>query len=156
MKFNNSSKVSKFSKINKSKPIINSEKPKINKYDVLFDLNHLENLMKQPVYYQVVPEYINKFFFKYGDDIFYDNGETFELLTKANAKNRIPSNYTKDIQIEKNINGKTKIEIKKFALSQYFDFDIWLKTNDTKLTIDYNKDFKFIESIYKKRFRGKI
>jgi hypothetical protein len=155
MKFNNSSKVSKFSKINKSKPIINSEKPKINKYDVLFDLNHLENLMKQPVYYQVVPEYINKFFFKYGDDIFYDNGETFELLTKANAKNRIPSNYTKDIQIEKNINGKTKIEIKKFSLSQYFDFDIWLKTNDTKLTIDYNKDFKFIESIYKRGFEVK-
>ena len=155
MKFNNSSKFSKFSKINKSNPITNSEKPKINKYDVLFDLNHLENLMKQPVYYQVVPEYINKFFFKYGDDIFYDNGETFELLTKTNAKNRIPSNYTKDIQIEKNINGKTKIEIKKFSLSQYFDFDIWLKTNDTKLTIDYNKDFKFIESVYKRGFEVK-
>ena len=155
MKFNNSSKFSKFSKINKSNPITNSEKPKINKYDVLFDLNHLENLMKQPVYYQVVPEYINKFFFKYGDDIFYDNGETFELLTKINAKNRIPSNYTKDIQIEKNINGKTKIEIKKFSLSQYFDFDIWLKTNDTKLTIDYNKDFKFIESVYKRGFEVK-
>jgi len=86
MKFNNSSKVSKFSKINKSNPITNSETPKIYKYDVLFDVNHLENLMKQPVYYQVVPEYINKFFFKYGDDIFYDNGETFELLTKTNAK----------------------------------------------------------------------
>ena len=28
--------------------------------------------------------------FKYGDDIFYDNGET-----KTNAKNRIPSNYKK-------------------------------------------------------------
>ena len=80
MKFNYSSKFSKFSKINKSNPITNSEKPKINKYDVLFDLNHLENLMKQPVYYQVVPEYINKFFFKYGDDIFYDNGETFERV----------------------------------------------------------------------------
>ena len=91
--------------------------------------------MKQPIYYQVVPEYINKFFFKYSDDILYDNGETFELLTKTNAKNRIPSNYTKNIQIEKTINGKTKIEIKKFLLSQYFDFDIWLKTNDTKLTI---------------------
>ncbi len=68
MKFNNSSKVPKFSKINKSNPITNSETPKIYKYDVLFDVNHLENLMKQPVYYQVVPEYINKFFFKYGDD----------------------------------------------------------------------------------------
>ena len=97
--------------------------------------------MKQPTYYQVVPEYINKFFFKYGYDIFYDNVETVELLTKTNAKNRIPSNYSKNIQIEKPVNGKTKIEIKKFLLSQYFDFDIWLKTNDTKLTIDYNNDF---------------
>ncbi len=110
MKFNNSSKVSKFSKINKSNPITNSEKPKINKYDVLFDLNHSENLMKQPVYYQMVPEYINKFFFKYGDDIFYDNGETFELLNKTNAKNRIPSNYTKDIQIEKISMEKQKLK----------------------------------------------
>ena len=91
--------------------------------------------MKQPIYYQVVPEYINKFFFKYGDDIFYDNGETFELLTKTNAKNRIPSNYTKNIQIKNTVNGKTKIEIKKILLSQYFDFDTWLKTNDTKLIL---------------------
>jgi spore coat polysaccharide biosynthesis protein SpsF (cytidylyltransferase family) len=30
-----------------------------------------------------------------------------------------------------------------------------LKTNDTKLTIDYNKDFKFIESIYKRGFEVK-
>ena len=111
--------------------------------------------MKQPIYYQVVPEYINKFFFKYGDGIFYDNGETFEFLTKTNAKNRIPSNYTKNIQIKNTVNGKTKIEIKKILLSQYFDFDIWLKTNDTKLTIDYNKDFKFIESIYKRGFEVK-
>ena len=30
-----------------------------------------------------------------------------------------------------------------------------MKTNDTKLTIDYNKDFKFIESIYKRGFEVK-
>ena len=63
--------------------------------------------------------------------------------------------YLQIIQIEKNVNGKTKIEIKTFLLSQYFDLDIWLKTNDTKLTIDYNKDFKFIESIYKGGFEVK-
>ena len=64
--------------------------------------------MKLPIYYQVVQEYMNKFFFKYGDDIFYDNREIFELLSKTNAKNRISSNYTKNFQIEKTVNGKTK------------------------------------------------
>ena len=62
MKLNNSLKVSKSSKLSKSKPITKTEKTIIKKYDVLFDLNHLESLMKQPIYYQVVPEYINKFF----------------------------------------------------------------------------------------------
>ncbi len=38
MKFNNSSNVSKSSKISKSNPITNSEKPKIKKYDVVAKL----------------------------------------------------------------------------------------------------------------------
>ena len=73
--------------------------------------------MKLPIYYQVVQEYMNKFFLKYGDDIFYDNREIFELLSKTNAKNRISSNYTKNFQIEKTVNGKTK---KKKSRSFYY------------------------------------
>ena len=64
---------------------------------------------------------------------------------------RIKYHYTKNIEIEKTVNGKTKIEIKSF----YYLNILTLKTNDTKLTIDYNKDFKYIESIYKRGFEVK-
>ena len=158
-KSNNSNVNSNKSKTNKS-TIDKSIKPKeiiskINRYDVLFDLDHLETLLKSDNYIVNVPNYINKFFFKYGNDIFFDNGETFELLTKNDAKNRIPTNYKKEIYIEKTVNSKTKTETKAFPLSSYFDMDLWLKTNESKLTIDYIKDYKFEESVFKRGFSVK-
>lgn len=149
------SKTSKTSKSSNTIKPIKEIKPKINRYDVLFDLGHLECLLKGNDCFSSVPTYINKFFFKYGNDIFYDNGETFELLSKTDAKNRIPTNFKKDIQIEKTINGRTKTEIKSLSLSSYFDMDLWLKTNDTKLTIDYNKDYKFEQTVFKRGFEVK-
>lgn len=151
-KFRNSKiqKASRNSKANKKETKI--EQPKINRYDVLFDLSHLEKLLKGNDCFTSVPNYINKFFFKYGNDIFYDNGETFELLSRADAKNKIPANFKKDMEIEKNINGRTKIERKTFLLSSYFDYDLWLKTNETKLAIDYNKDYKYVETVFKRGF----
>jgi hypothetical protein len=71
------------------------EKPKqiINKYDVIFDFNHLSSLMSSENFQISVPEYLNKFFFKYGTDVFNDNGETFKLYNKKDVKNFLPSNY---------------------------------------------------------------
>ena len=129
----------------KSKPTEKAITPQIvlKKYDVLFSLNHLKLLLDSPNFYIDVPAYMNKFFFKYGNDIFFDNGQTFELLSRSDAKNRIPKNYKKSVVYETETNQETKKKIKTIPLCDYFDMDLFLKTNDTKLTIDYDKDYKF-------------
>ena len=83
-----------------------------------------------------VPNYLNKFFFKYGSDVFYDNSKTFVLLSREEAKKLIPNNYYKQITIVDNEKQKTK----NIKLSEYFDSDLFLKTNESKLVIEYNKD----------------
>ena len=64
----------------KNSKFTNEVKPKVNNYDVIFDLYHLSNLMNSVNYITEVPNYLNKFFFKYGSDVFYDNSQTFKLL----------------------------------------------------------------------------
>jgi hypothetical protein len=87
-----------------------------------------------------VPEYLNKFFFKYGTDVFYDTGETFQLYNRTDAKKLLPSNYKKVIKVGSK-EGKTIS--KEMCISSYFDTDLFLNTNETRLTIDYEKDIKF-------------
>lgn len=138
-----------YSKINKSKKITTVKesktespkeiKQKVNKYDVIFDLNHLSCLLSSDDFYTTVPQYLNKFFFKYGTDVFFDNGETFQLYNRTEAKKILPSNYKKTINLTKD--GKT---IKKeIYINTYFDTDLFLNTNETRMTIDYDKEIKF-------------
>ncbi len=42
----------------------------LQKYDVIFDLHHLKNLLYEKHFIKTVPEYLNKFFFRYGNSIF--------------------------------------------------------------------------------------
>ena len=153
--------MSKILNLKKSKKFVKTvktvEPPKdIHRHDILFDLNHLKSLLDSPSFYRDVPLYINRFFFKYNNDIFYDNGETFVLLSRIDAKNKIPSNYSKKITTEtEQPNGSILKKSKEMKLSCYFDMDLFLKTNETKLTIDYNKEYKFIESKYIRGFEVK-
>ena len=64
--------------------------------------------------------------------------ETFELLTREEAKNKIPDQYKKSVKVIKE--GKEKII--DLSLKSYFGHELFLKTYDTKLTINYKKDFK--------------
>ncbi len=114
----------------------------LQKHDVVFDVSHLGQLMNKDDCFNAVPNYINKFFFKFGNDVFYDTGREFELLSRADAKQLIPKNYFKEIQVQKG----DKTVTKKFLLSDYFDSDIFLKTNESRLTIDYEKDIKFVKT----------
>ena len=113
----------------KSKPTEKAITPQIvlKKYDVLFSLNHLKLLLDSPNFYIDVPAYMNKFFFKYGNDIFFDNGQTFELLSRSDAKNRIPKNYKKSVVYETETNQETKKKIKTIPLCDYFDMDLFLR-----------------------------
>ena len=110
MRYSKYSKVQKSSKEDKKQTIKEEviEVPKINKYDVLL---HLEQLLNGDNYLTDVSNYINRFFFKYVNDIFYDNGETFELLSKLDAKNRIPANF------KMSLSPGTYKQIKKFFFS---------------------------------------
>ncbi len=56
--------------------------PQIQKHDVIFDIMHLKKLMNGDNFITEVSNYLNKFFLRYGSSIFFDNGETFECLTR--------------------------------------------------------------------------
>jgi hypothetical protein len=141
----------KINKGNEEKHVIVQEvKPVVQKHDVLFDLHHLETLLNKNI--NDVPIYINKFFFKYKNDVFFDNGETFQLLSRVDAKAKIPKNYKKTVSVTKQVNGETKSEQKTFLLSDYFDMDVFLKTNEAKLTIEYDQPYKFVKTEFKRGF----
>lgn len=131
----------------KPKVIKNTEQP-IKKHDVIFDLDHLSSLFKSNNFYTEVPKYLNKFFFKYQQDVFYDDSTKFVLLTREEAKKMIPANYVKQIVISQNEKETTK----KMKLSEYFDSDLFLKTNESKLIIDYDKDYKFSKKEFVRGF----
>jgi hypothetical protein len=136
----------------KSEPSEIIKSTQIQRYDVLFDLDHLKTLLYSKSCMIDVPNYLNKFFFRYGNDIFFDNGETFELLTREEARNKIPDQYKKSIIISQE-NGKEKTV--DMSLKAYFGHELFLKTYETKLIIDYSKDFKYIGSQYIKGFEVK-
>ncbi len=148
--FNKMAKSRKQSSTIKTKPKETSP-TKINKYDVFFDIEHLKYLLYRDDFITSVPAYINKFFFKYGNDIFFDNGETFELLTKDQARQKIPDEYKRTITIVKN----NKEVSKDLSLKSYFGHELFLKTYETKLTIDYHQEYKFINSQFVKGFEIK-
>ena len=58
----------------------------LNKYDVLFDLNHLKQLLNSDNFLNDVPNYLNKFFFKYGNDIFFDNDNKLGIASIPSLK----------------------------------------------------------------------
>ena len=116
----------------------------IKKHDVIFDVGYLGKLLNNSNSLKLVPEYINKFFYKYKNDVFYDNGKEFELLSKYDAKQLIPKEFIKTISSE--INGKTII--KKYHVSDYFESQQFLSRNESILTIDYSKPIKFVKSEY--------
>jgi hypothetical protein len=134
------------------KPIIKKEtiqeKPKLMKHDVIFDLDYLKSKLYSNTFYKDVPDYLNKFFFRYGNNIFYDNGETFELLSRDEARNKIPDQYKKSVSVIKN--GVEKQS--ELSLKSYFGHELFLKTYETKLTIDYSKDYKYVDTHYIKGF----
>ena len=132
--------------------LTNEVKPKVNKYDIIFDLDHLSKLMHSDNFIINVPNYLNKFFFKYGSDVFYDNSQTFKLLSRDEAKKLIPNNYFKTI-IKKD-NDKEKI--KNIRLSEYFDSDLFLKTNESKLVIEYDKEYKYQKNEFVRGFEVKF
>jgi hypothetical protein len=61
------------------------------------------------------------------------SGDTFDLLTFEEAKKKIPDGYTKEVLT--NVNGKTVT--KNISLKSYFSHELFSKTNETELTIDY-------------------
>lgn len=137
-------------KFRKPSEIIKTEivKPTpISVHDVIFDIGHIKNLLYRDDFLNTVPKYINKFFFRFGNFIFFDNGETFELLNNEQAKKKIPIDFKRTSIV----NGKEK----ELSLRLYFDYELFLKTPETKLTIDYSKDYKFIDSVYIKGFEVK-
>ncbi len=139
-------------KNNDSKKKINKDEfediPKLQKHDVIFDLSHLKTLIESENFYTSVPAYINKFFIRYGDKIFFDKGDHYNLLTKTSAENEIPSNF--DLTCVENKNGK--IKEKKINLSEYFSHQLFLETPEAKTIIDYNKDYKYIDTCNVKGF----
>lgn len=139
-----------FSKENKSskkqsveKPIV--EKPKIQKHDVIFDVDYLGTLTYDINKYNNIPTYLNKFFFRYKTDIFFDTGLTFELLSINEAKNRIPKEY-----MVKLVNNEGKV--KNISLRDYFESKLFLKTPDTKVNIDYKQPVKYVQTDYVRGF----
>lgn len=126
-------------------PVVNKQ---LKKHDVIFDIGHLQLLMQTDNIINTVPNYINKFFFRYGDNIFYDSGEQFQLLTRLSAEHRIPQNFEKSVKLVDNGKEYTK----KIKLSSYFGHELFLMTPEAKLIIDYNKDYKFIGTEYIRGF----
>ncbi len=115
-------KVSKLPKID--------TKPKVERHDVLFDILHLKSLLNTNNYVNNVCNYMNKFFLKYGTDIFMDDGITFNLLSLEEAKKKIPSDYKKSIITS---TGNREIT-KEISLRSYFESEYFLKSNEAKLT----------------------
>jgi hypothetical protein len=62
-------KNSKNAKFVSKKPSTLSTVVKVNRYDVLFDLDHLKSLLYGQNFMNDVPLYLNKFFFRYGSDM---------------------------------------------------------------------------------------
>lgn len=122
--------------------------PAIQKHDVIFDIMHLKKLMNGDNFITEVSNYLNKFFLRYGSSIFFDNGETFECLTRLDACGKIPDEYKRKITYENN----GKVEVKEISLKSYFGSELFLKTPETKLTIDYDKDMKFTGTGYIRGF----
>ena len=88
LKFRKSTKSTESTKSTKSKKVMTqTKKAEIYKYDVIFDLEYLSKLFNSNDFMLNVPNYLNKFFFKYGSDVFYDNSKTFVLLSREEAKN---------------------------------------------------------------------
>jgi hypothetical protein len=113
--------------------------PTLKKHDVIFDIVHLKKLLHSNNFMIDIPNYINKFFFKYGSKVFFDNGENFECLTIEDAKRKIPDEYSRNITTRIGDKSKTK----EIRLNSYFTHEMFLSTHETTLTIDYNKDIKF-------------
>ena len=127
-------------KINKKKLL----KEKINdlvntKHQCFFSLLHLKQLFNKDNFVNEVSSYMNTFFFKYKGNIFYDNGITFELLTIYEAQKKIPKEYRKIIKI---IEEDKEIK-KSISLRDYFEHELFLITDETELTIDYNLPKKY-------------
>lgn len=122
-----------------------SVKEQKNQYDVIFSLSHLKTIINDENDKDMknISTYINKFFFKYNSDIFFDNGETYELLSLEEAKKKIPFEYKKAYVIT--VNGKP--EIKEYKIRQYFESEMFLNSRESKITIDYDKEYKYIEKI---------
>jgi hypothetical protein len=109
------------------------------KHHYFFSLIHLKQLFKKDNFVQEVSNYMNKFFFKYKGNIFYDNGITFELLSIYEAQKKIPKEYRKTIKI---IEDEKEIK-KNITLRDYFEHELFLITDETELTIDYDQPKKF-------------
>ena len=123
------------SKVNKKADKIKTQTPvALQKHDVIFDIGHLQSLLQSNNFLSSVPQYINKFFFRYGNDIFFDNGEQMQLLTRTHAENRIPHNFEKSLTVCHNDKEYTK----KIKLSTYFGHELFLRTPEAKLIIDYD------------------
>jgi hypothetical protein len=69
----------------------------VKRHDVLFELSHLQKLLNGDNWYDNVPVYMNRFFFKYKTGVVFDIGDTFDLLTFEEAKKKIPDGYTKEV-----------------------------------------------------------
>ena len=69
-------------------------------HDIEFDMFYCEQLLEQNKL-EDVKSYIKKFFFKYKQDIFYFDGEKFELHNKADALGLISKNLEKYQTIDK-------------------------------------------------------
>lgn len=120
---------------------IKTQIPQIKQHDVIFSVVYLKKLLNGENFMRDVPTYINKFFIRYGNEIFYDNGITYDLLSLQEAKMKIPIEYKKSI--EKTTNDK-KI-IKEISLRQYFENEIFLNSPEAKITINYDKEYKYTQ-----------
>jgi hypothetical protein len=91
-----------------------------------------------------VPSYLNKFFFRYKTNIFFDSGLSFELLSLKDAKEKIPKEFCIEVKAP---NDKVRVK----SLRDYFEHKIFLDTPETKITIDYKGyDIKFNYLNFKK------
>jgi hypothetical protein len=131
-----------------SRTINNPDIPKLQKHDVIFDIDYLGKLTFDKTKYESIHTYISKFFFKYQSEIFFDNGTKFELLSIKQAKEKIPKEF-----MVKLINNKDK-EVN-IPLRDYFESKYFLQTPDTKLTIDYKEPVKYFKDEFVRGFTVK-
>jgi len=144
----NKSKFTKRQFVSKPTKSVNQETPKLQKHDVIFDVAYLGKLTFDISKYDTIPTYLNKFFFRYKTEIFFDSGSSFELLSIKQAKEKIPKEF-----MVKCVNNKGKdINV---PLRDYFESSKFLTTPETKLTIDYKEPIKYLKDEFIRGFTVK-